>query len=350
MQFTDYIKSVTQDKIVPKVVDTILGGNVIALKFLSNGKPWSGETLKFPVKYQKNSTSQGSYDGFDTFDTTKVNTRTMIGFNPTGFYQSIVLSDFEIDVNDASETQVLDLVKLEMESGMQDMLDSLGDIFYGAQSGKNFLGLQDLVDDGTTTATYGGLSRATYTSLKATKTAASGGLLSLSFLAGLVDAATLGAQKPDMGVTTEAIWTLYESLAQPANVINQQGYAQMTRSGVAASRAALNGELGFDTLFFRGIPLVKDEKCTSGRIYFLNSNTINWHGLRSKKYKNIDLSSSLIEGGQYEKDVPKSYGFIWKELMSPVNQAAEIGQIMLRGQLICNNPRLNSVGTTITGA
>ena len=347
MVFTDYIQTVTQDKIVPKIVDTILGGNIIALKFLSNGKPWSGEQMKFPIKYQKNSTSQGAFDGFDTFDTTKVNTRTKLAFNPTGYYQSIVLSGMEVDVN-ATEAQILDLVKVEMESGMQDMLDSLGTLFYTAQSGKNFIGLPDIVDDGTSVTTYGGLARATYSSICATKNAAAGGALSLLNMGTQYDAAAVGPQKPDLGITTETVWGFYESLNQPTVNNNQDGYAQVTRNGVAQSRAALKGELGFDALFFRGMPIVKDEKCTSGYLYMLNTKSIQWYGLKSHKYQNISLSSDNIEGGPYEKDVPKSYGFVWTGLKEPVNQYAEIGQIMLLGNLIGTNPRLNSLLTVIT--
>jgi hypothetical protein len=352
MTFTDYVQTVTQDKIVPKIVDTILGGNIIALKFLSNGKPWSGETLKFPIKYVKNSTSQGSFDGFDTFDTTKVNTRTKLSFSPTGYYQSIVLSGMDVDVNSVSESQVLDLVKVEMESGMQDMLDSLGTMFYAQQSGKAFNGIRDIVDDGNGTATYGGLARGTYSSINSTVTAAAGGALTLAVMGSQYDAATVGSQKPDLGITTETVWGLYESLIQPTIVtnVNQNGYAQVTRNGVAQSRAALNGEIGFDALFFRGMPIVKDEKCTSGYLYMLNTNSIQWYGLKSHKYSNIDLSSSNIEGGPYENNTPKSFGFVWTGLKEPVNQYAEIGQIMLLGNLVGTNPRLSSLWTGLTTA
>lgn len=350
MTFTDYVQTVTQDKIVPKIVDTILGGNVVSLRFLANGKPWSGETMKFPIKHVKNSTSQGAFDGFDTFDTTKVNTRTKLSFNPTGYYQSVVLSGMEVDVND-TEAKVLDLVKTEMESGMQDMLDSLGSAFYTAQSGKNFIGLPDIVDDGTTVTSYGGLARATYTSVCGTKTAATAGKASLSYLANLYDSASVGAQKPTLGITTEAVWTLLESLFQPtiSGNVKFDGYAQVTRNRVLPSRAGLQGEVGFDALFFRGTPIVRDEKCTSGYLYLLNEDTINWYGLKSHKYANISLSSNNIEQGPYAgADVPKSFGFCWTGLKDPVNQYAEIGQIILMGNLIGTNPRLNSMGTGIT--
>jgi hypothetical protein len=348
MIFDDYVQTVTQDKIVPKIVDTILGGNVVSLRFLSNGKPWSGETMKFPIKYVKNSTSQGAFDGFDTFDTTRVNTRTKLSYNPTGYYQSIVLSGMDVDVN-ATDAQVLDLVKVEMESGLQDMLDSLGTLFYANQAGKNFIGLPDIVDDGTTTTSLGGLLRATYPSLDAVKTAAPGGVLTLTLMGTQHDSASVGSQKPTLGVCNETVWGLYEHLLQPTVAANYQaqGYPQVTRSGVAASRGALQGEIGFDALFFRGMPIAKDEKCTAGRLYFLNEATIQWYGLKSHKYSNINLATSQFENSPYE-NAPKSFGFVWTGLKEPVNQYAEIGQIMLLGNLVGTNPRLNSVLTSIT--
>lgn len=346
MVFDEYVQSVTQDKIVPKIVDTVLNSNVLAMKFLSNGKPWSGEKMKFPFKYQSNTTSQGSFDGFDTFDTTKVNTRERMEFSPTGFYQSIVLSGMEVDVN-ATEAQVLDLVKVEMESGQQDMMDAIGTQLYGDASGKEFQGLKDIVDDGNNTANYGGLARSTYTGLQATVTA-SGGTLDLETMGTQYDAAKVGSNKPDLGITTETVWSLYEQLLQPTVVNNQQGYRQVTRNGMAQSANALAGEVGFDALFFRGMPIVADEKCTSGYMYFLNMDSIDWYGLKSHKYDSISLGSSNIEGGPYEGKAPKSYGFAWTGLKEPVNQYAEIGQLILMGNLIGKSPRLNSVLTGIT--
>ena len=49
MVFDDYIQTITQDKIVPKIVDTHLGGNVVALRFLSKGKPWYARPLPQPL-------------------------------------------------------------------------------------------------------------------------------------------------------------------------------------------------------------------------------------------------------------------------------------------------------------
>jgi len=351
MTFDDYITSITQDKIVPKIIDTVLGGNVVSLRFLSNGQPWNGETLRIPIKYQKNSTAQGAFDGFDTFDTTKVNTRAKMAFTPTGYYQSVVLSGMEVDVN-ATQAKVLDLVKVEMESAMHDMLDSVGTLFYTAQTGKNFLSLLDIVDDGSTAATYGGLTRSSYDGLDATVTA-SGGNLTLAKMATLYDAITVAQHKPTLGISNETVWSLIEKLLAPRDSGNYdaKGYPQITRFGVAQSVEALKANVGYDAIYFRGMPIARDEKCTAQYLFMLNEPSIQWYGLRSHKYSNISLTGMYHEGNEYDgPGVPKSYGFSWTGLKEPVNQYAEIGQILLMGQLIGKHPRLNGVLTGITTA
>ena len=349
MTFDTYITSVTQDEIVPKVVDEVLNSNVLALRVLGNGKSWNGESLKFPIKYQKG-TSGGSFSGLDTFSTAKVNTRQLLSFDPRGYYQSVVLSGMEVDVN-ATPAGVLNLVKVEMESAQQDMIDSIGTLFYGdgtGNSNKDFLGLDAIVDDSTSVTTYGGLSRSTYTVLKATRTA-SGGTLTTDLMGALYDNCVRGSKKPTLIVTTEAVWTIYEALLQPtvqANY-NASGYAQVTRTGIAQNKGALQGEIGFDALFYRGVPLVRDEKCTSQTMFMLNEEYLTWYGLKSHKFAPITLASSTIDG-VYE-DAPKSTGFSWSGLKAPTNQYSEIGQIILEGNLVSPAPRYMGRLTGITG-
>lgn len=347
MTFDTYITSVTNHEIVRKVVDNILNSNVLSLRILGNGKSWNGETLRFPIKYQK-STSGGSFSGLDTFSTAKVNTRQTLSFDPRGYYQSVVLSGMEVDVN-ATPAGVLNLVKVEMESAQQDMIDSIGTLFYAdgtGNSNKDFLGLDAIVDDATSVATYGGLARATYTMLKATRTA-SGGTLTTDLLGALYDNCRRGAKKPTLHVTTEAVWTIYEALLQPTINTNVDGYKQVVRNGIAASRAALNGEVGFDSLFYRGTPVVADEKCTAQTWWMLNEEYLTWYGLKSHKYQSIKLASSTIDG-VYE-DAPKSTGFSWSGLKEPVNQYSDIGQIILEGNLVSSAPRYMGRLTGITG-
>ena len=346
MTFDTYITSITNHEIVPKVVDNVLNSNVLSLRILGNGKPWNGETLRFPIKYQK-STSGGSFSGLDTFSTAKVNTRQTLSFDPRGYYQSVVLSGMEVDVN-ATPSGVLNLVKVEMESAQQDMIDSIGTLFYGdgtGNSNKDFLGLDAIVDDSTSVSTYGGLARATYTMLKATRTA-SGGTLTTDLMGALYDNCTRGSKKPTLIVSTEAVWTIYEALLQPTVSANYDGYRQVTRTGIASNQGALKGEIGFDALFYRGVPLVRDEKCTAGTLWMLNEDYLTWYGLKSHKFSPISIGSSTIDS-VYDSG-PKSVGFSWSGLKEPTNQYSEVGQIILEGNLVSPAPRYMGRLTGIT--
>ena len=84
MTFSDRLTTVTQDEILPQVVDAILGGNFITFRFLSNAKRWNGEKLKKPVKIAKNELG-GSFSGLDTHSTATVDTRRMLEYDVRGY-------------------------------------------------------------------------------------------------------------------------------------------------------------------------------------------------------------------------------------------------------------------------
>src|SRR4029079_8690505 len=216
MAFTNRVLSTTQDKIMPRVVDTVLNSNVLLTRELSATKKWKGETLKFPVKLTSNTTGT-SFSGFDTFATTAVQTRNLLQFNPAFYQITVSLPLDELSVNAVDESKVIDLIEVETASSAQDMADGLGTIFYADGSGnssKDPLGLAALVDDGTNVASIGGLTRSTNTTLKGTVTASSG-VVSLAKMPTLYNAMTSGSIKPTLGLTTPAVFNLYEQLLQP---------------------------------------------------------------------------------------------------------------------------------------
>lgn len=349
MVFDAFITTTTQDKILPSVVDSVLGSNPLTLRLMQNPKPWVGETLKVPVKYQKN-TNGSSYDGYDTFTTTRVNTRVNMSFNPKAYYQTITLSNMEQGVNDTAK--VLDLIGLEMEGAQNDMIDSIGTLMYSdgtGNSSKDFTGLVAAVDDGTNVATYGGLARSTYTTLKANYTASVGNL-TLSQMGTMMDSCTVGADKPTLIVTTETVWGYYESLLQPMILAQYDagGFAQVTANGVLPNRGALKGEAGFDAIFYRGVPMVKDEKCTSGYMYFLNERYLNFYVMPHPKNKAVKPSADLIEGYYSQAGVTQPLVY-WSDWLQPTNQDAVTGHLTIWGDLINRNPNRSGVLRGITG-
>ncbi len=346
MAFTNRVLTTTQDKIIPKVVDTILNSNVLLTRELSATKKWKGETLKFPVKLSTNTTGT-SFSGFDTFSTTAVQTRNLLAFNPAFYQITVSLPLDELSVNAVDETKVIDLIDVECTSTSQDMADALGTIFYAdgtGNSSKDPLGLAALVDDGTAVATIGGLSRSTNTTLQGTVTASSG-VISLAKMSTLYNAITSGAQKPTLGLTTEAVFNLYEQLLQPQERIAKD--VSMIKKGGRLDKegSGFTSGTGFTGLFFKGMPVLADEKCTSQALIFVNEDYLDFYALpvamtEAVKYKFV------IDGNDY--NTPLGLGFSWSGWIRPTNSAAVVGHIYLGGQFITQNPKRHGKLTGIT--
>jgi hypothetical protein len=85
-------------------------------------------------------------------------------------------------------------------------------------------------------------------------------------------------------IGTKTIFGYVESLLDPKT---REMYANVptyvspyTANGQAVKAAQLGGASGFQAIFYRGVPLVKDEKVASGVIYTLNEGAIDFARLR----------------------------------------------------------------------
>ena len=309
---------------------------------LTAAKKWIGGKLTKSIKYQ-NGVSGGSFDGFDTFSTTASNRRVKLTFDPKFYYKSVVLPQTEIDLN-ATEGGVINLAATELAMAAQEMADELGAIAYSDGTGngsKDFLGLQAIIDDGTNAATYGSLARSTYTTLNAGYT--SQATLTLASMATMYNTCTSGVHKPTIILTTEAIFALYEQLLQPMERINQK---------VSPVRGqGMQGEAGFTALQYKGVPIVADEKCTSGVMYFINENFLDWYAIPSVKNKSINYDPSSIEGNNYDNKFAtvKGLGFSWTDWKVPTNGYSIVGQIILGGNLVSFDPGKHGQLHSISG-
>jgi len=332
------LTTTTNNVLLPKVVDTVLGSNVLATRMLANAQKWRGRQIEKSIKVSKN-TNGGSFSGLDVFSTNESDTRRKLQFDPRFYEIPVVVELTELSVNQSDPNKLVDLAAVELESSGEDMADDIGDIFYGdgtGNSGKDFLGLEAIVDDGTNAATYGNLSRSTYSTLNSTVTA-SGGTLTLAKMATLYSAITSGSVKPTLGQCSETIFNLYEQLLQPQERIAKD--VPMMKAGMVAGT-------GFTGLFYKGFPIVADEKATSGVLYFLNENFLEWRGLPMAKTKPINFGVE-IDGNDYTN--VKGLGFSWSGWIIPSNQAALIGHIYLGGELWSSNPKRHGKLTGITG-
>lgn len=354
MTFTNRVLTVTQDELIPSVVDTILSDNWITFRVISNAKKWSGETLKKPIKTSK-STLGGSFSGLDTHSTATVETRVNASFDPRAYEMPVAIPGIEKAVN-RTEAQVLNLVAVELESAQEDALDDIGTMLYAdgtGNSSKDFLGWDAIIDDSTSVTTFGNLSRSTYTTWRSTRTA-SGGTMDLDKIATLVSAVSAGSsmkRRPSVLVSDETVWDLYESLLTPTQRANYEsnGLPVMTRSSKGPIRGAeLKGAAGYVALTFRGIPWIGDEKSTSQTLWAVNENYLDWYGLSDPDLKQIDLGTSNIDS-VYGEAPSKNVGFQWTGFMRPINQYGEVAHIYLLGNQVSFNPKTHGRLTGITG-
>lgn len=327
--FGAIVTTVTQDRFIPKVVDNILAGNVLLGRFLGKSKPWiGGDQLVQPIKYQSSSAG-GSYGMWDTFSTSQQNTRVLAKFDPKYNYFSVTIANPQLAVN-SGPAKVLDLLAVEMDSVADDMADGLGTQLYSdgtGNSSKDITGLQAAVDDGNSVATYAELLRSTYTTWVSDLDSSSN-TITLAEMRASHDAATIGDDAPTMAVTTPAIWTTIEGLLTATINYHSQVSGYPNVSGmVSAGGPGQTGDIGFTSMYFRGTPIFRDEKCTSGYFYFLNEKHL-WF-------------SSLA----HPKHAVNRKGFAWTGLKEPTNQDAEVGQFLLYGNLIADSCRTHAYMT-----
>jgi len=354
MNFGARITTITQDTILNKAIDNVLGDNWITFRILSNGLRWTGHKIDRPIKVSKSDLG-GSFSGLDTHSTATVDTRVLMSYDLRGYEMPVAIPGMEKSVNRTS-AEVINLVRIEVESAQEDACDDLGTLFYADGTGnanKDFLGWDALIDDGTSVATIGGLTRASYTPNLDSVRTDSGGTLDMDKIATLIAGVSSGSsmsQRPTTFVSDETVWNLYESLLTPTQQANYQAYGLpvMTRASKAPIRQAeLKGAGGFVALSFRGIPFLADEKSTSQTLWAVNENYIKWYGLSDPDLKSISLGSETIDS--VYNDAPKNTGFQWTGFMRPINQYGEVAHIYLLGNQVCWHPRRQGRLTGITG-
>lgn len=240
--------------------------------------------------------------------------------------------------------QTLKLMKVTMESRAQDAADDVGNFLEGDGTdfgGKAPSGLSNTIDDGTVAATYGGLSRASYSGLNATVTVATNNKISLLQVRNQWNAISDGAVQPDFILTHYTTWGYFESLQTPFQR-NNQDFRPAERTVAQTS--------GYSEQRWDGMIVSRDKKVTPGNFYMLNLRFLDWYGLKWWEGQAISPKAKDIQGNVYEdKLYAPGNAFTWTGMIKAYNQGTVNGFMILGGQLICLAPFRQSVLTGITG-
>lgn len=348
----DRVNNITLQDYNASVVDTINKSSEIMKRVVSRPERWNGRSYSSPI-FTNNSQLGTSFKGTETFDTSIDYNTAQMTWYPTGYAQPVGVSVVERSIN-ATPSGVVDLYKSSYQYAQNSMITALGQIFYGFGNGNDFDGLGVIVDDGTSTSSYAGLSRASYPTINGFLVAASGGALDLDLMASADDGATISgneSETPNVILSTQATWSLYESLLSPTVSARYEAQDGSFVDGSTAVKQSVTQadslwlKQGATSVSYRGKPLVRDQKCPTGQMIGINE---NWFYFKSLKLEGLNLVATQedVTAGAYESY--KVSAFQFREPIMPVNQLAEVGIFVMYGQFYCDNPNRNFKITGIT--
>lgn len=303
------LATLTVHHTIPKLVDNIYGSNPLFARLMQRGNVTldGGLDIRQPIVYKKGKAS--SYGKGGTFDTSLNENKTNLVFDWKRYYSPITLDKVEALLNQGARA-VIDEVAAELEIARLDLENQLGEDLFGDGTGNGGLvinGLNDICDDSTNTASYGKITYSSTTgdpglAIKSNLDS-TGGAFSLSMVQTQYGNATVGAEKPDLIITTQSIWDSFWARVQPAQRYNM--------TGVAAEMA----DIGFNVINYNGAAVIADSHCPSGVIYGLNT---------AHLFMVVHRDRNIVFEG-------------WKEF---ANQDQMTGQILWLGNLVCDAPRL----------
>jgi hypothetical protein len=229
----------------------------------------------------------------------------------------ITITEREMKQN-TGKAQAIDLIKSKTKLAELSMSAALEQMLIGdgtAQGGKVMLGLEAIAPDNNATGTLGGFSRVTNLWLRHNSTTAAATTLPFDNLrakmSNITNSCTWGTQRPDIYITTQAVYEGYEGLSY--------GKFMPTDKGAAS-------DLGFQgDLTFRGKPVVFGDYVGSGRMYALNAEALK---MRVEGIKKSSDSPFTIEGPYNMR--PHQKAMVWLITMNgalTANMFRQIGKI-----------------------
>ena len=227
-----------------------------------------GTKIVEPLIYGTNATV-GSYSGYDSIALTAQAGITAAEYDWKQYAASIAISGIE-EAKNNGEQEIINLLEAKIMQAEESMREGFNQMFFSdgtGNSGKDWNGLGNLVE---AWGTVGGVNRATagneYWRSYEENTATA---LTLAQMSTAYNSVSVGNDHPDMVLTTQTLFEKYEALLQP-----QLRYTDTKTA-----------DAGFQNLLFKAAPVVYDEHCTAGIVYFLNSKYLTLVGHSGKWFE-----------------------------------------------------------------
>ena len=301
------ILSTTLKKYRKTLTDNIFKSNATWLMLKDEGgvrEEDGGERIVEPLMYGSNTTAR-SYDGYEALDTTPQTGIDSAEFNWKQYSVSISISGKEERQNSGS-SRIVNLLEAKIKQAEMSLMEQLSTGLFSdgtGNSNKDLTGLRAMVS---ASGTYGGISASANTWWQSYVDSTSEAL-SLADMRTAFNSASIGGKDtPNLIVTTQTLYEQFESFLTTTSSSN----VAPTFQTMSAGQKKL-GDAGFQTLGFKGVPIIWDELCPSGSMFFLNT----------RHMKLVVHKDANFETSDFEK---------------PENQDARVAQVLFMGNLTCN--------------
>lgn len=297
----DSIATTTLALVRRQIADNVFKANPTVAYLLAAGRVEmfdGGKWIEEPLLYQRNKTIR-AYSGWDTLPVEPTEELTMARFGIKQIAGNVSLSGTE-DLENSGQSAIFDLLRQKIQVLEMSMSEFMDEKIHGdasTKSGKDFLGLDELVEDvtGASQSTVGGIDRATYTWWRNQYDTASAASLT-SKMRSFYNACGKGRSKPDIIITTYDLYETYED--------QNAGLLRVSDIGLL--------DAGFENVRFRRATIMPNENCITGNMYFLNS-----------EYLRLKIHSRR--------------NFVMTPFRTPIDQDGKVAQMLVAGNFTINN-------------
>jgi hypothetical protein len=300
-----------QGVLLPTLVDQVFVGDPTLARMTAKSKVMlkGGKQIEQPVSYA--ALSGGSYSGLDPFDIGYVETDTEAVFQWRSCYVNVTIpGDVLAKIEGAKGA--IPILSSKMQTAEDTMGHLLSSMFFGdgtGNGGKDMDGFLNAINS-TTYPSYGGISGATETWWVG-QVNTDGGIVTPARVSDWIGSASIKNKKPDLIITTRALYQHLWTLVQPAQRF------------LASAKNADLASVGFTGIEIDNVPVLWDSHCPSGTM--IGINTDYW-----KFYIN------------------KNKNFQWTPPKEPLNQDAYVRQLLLMANLFTTSRRMNFIATGLS--
>lgn len=229
-----------------------------------------GTKIVEPLIYGTNGTV-ASYSGYDPISLTPQSGITAAEFEWKQYAASIAISGIE-EAKNNGEQAIVNLLEAKIMQAEESLREGFNQMFFAngtGNSGKDWNGLGNLVENGNSVGGIDGATNAYWNSYEEN----TAGALTLLQMGIAYNTVSVGNDHPDMVLTTQTLYEKYESLLQP-----QLRYTD--------NRTA---DAGFQNLLFKAAPVTYDVHCPAGTMFFLNSKYLTLVGHSGKWFAQTEF-------------------------------------------------------------